>query len=426
MFGFLYSILRDLPLTSTTQPPLTVKWRNLTLLAIAELLAMTMWFSSSAVVPQLSAHWHLNEAQKAWVTMSVQIGFVLGAVISAVLNLADRIDSRKLFAVCAFIGAGANAAIPFFDVDFPVALVCRILTGVCLAGVYPPGMKLMATWCKEDRGLGIGLLVGALTFGSAVPHLLNALTLSEPQQMPDWQPVMYLTSGQAIVAAIIAGFCVQTGPHLGKSAPFNAQFALDAFRYKPTRLANFGYLGHMWELYAVWAWVPIFLKESYKASEWDSVSAGLAGFGTVAIGAVGCIFAGLLADRIGRTTTAISSLLVSGICCLVAGFLFDYPGILTALCLIWGFAVVADSAQFSTAISELADSRYVGTALTVQTSLGFLLTLLTIQLIPLMRQWQISWQGILPLLALGPIFGIWSMWRLRYLPEAAQMASGNR
>lgn len=395
------------------------KWRNLTFLAIAELLAMTLWFSGSAVVPQLTEEWGLNSGERAWMTMSVQIGFVVGALLSAVWNLSDRISARLLFAVCGLCGAVCTAAIPLLDVGFSVALVLRFATGISLAGVYPPGMKLMATWCKEDRGLGIGILVGALTIGSATPRLLLALG------NPPWREVLISVSIMSVVGAVIAFLFVREGPYLQKASRFDWRMAARGLTYRPTRLANFGYFGHMWELYAMWTWVPRFLSDSYEKAGWKQESAYLAGFSVIAIGAVGCVSAGLLADRIGRTRITILSLIVSGTCALSVGFFIESPALLTLICLVWGFAVVADSAQFSAAISELSDPRYVGTALTVQTSLGFLLTLLTIQvLIPF--QEAVGWKYAMMILAAGPAFGIWSMLQLRKMPEAKQMASGNR
>lgn len=401
------------------------KWRHITLLAIAELLAMTLWFSASAVVPQLTEEWHLSGAQQGWLTMSVQLGFVVGALISAFSNLPDRVDLPRLFALAALLGALANAAIPLFDTGPLAAIAMRFATGVALAGVYPPGMKLVATWSVRDRGLGIGILVGALTLGSAAPHLLNAFPLFGDGGMPPWRAVLYTTSVLAAVAAVIAAAFVRPGPHLARSAPFDWHHAASALRYRPTRLANFGYLGHMWELYAMWTWVPLFILASYSDAGWSAQAGRLAGFAVVAIGALGCILAGALADRLGRTRVTSASMIVSGGCAIIAGLFYDHPAILTALCIVWGFAVVSDSAQFSAAVSELSDPRYVGTALTIQTCMGFLLTLLTIRLIPPLAE-LVGWRWVFAILALGPAFGTVSMLRLRTLPEAQKMASGNR
>jgi MFS family permease len=407
------------------EPAARLKWLQLGLLATAELLALGLWFSASAVVPQLSAEWFLTGSQQAWLTMSVQLGFVCGAVVSAVLNVADRWPLTRLVAGSTVLGAVANAAIPFLDAGPGLTIALRFVTGFALAGVYPPGMKLVATWTRRDRGLAIGLLVGALTVGSAVPHLLNAIPLLGPDGMPPWRGVLYAASVSALAGALVIGLFVRPGPHLGGAAPFDWRFAGRLLADRPVRLANFGYLGHMWELYAMWTWTPMFLIASYGRHGLSLTEARLAGFAAIAAGGLGCVMAGALADRYGRTLVAIWSMAISGACALCVGALYDEPRLLALLCAVWGFAVVADSAQFSAAVSELADPRYVGTALTLQTSLGFLLSMVTIQLIPPLAL-EVGWENVFPVLALGPAFGIWAMWRLRDLPEAAAMAGGRR
>jgi len=413
------------------------RWPQLALLAVVELLAMALWFSATAVTPALKSSWGLSDGAVAWLTISVQLGFVIGALASAVLNLSDRFSAPWIMACCALGGAGFNFAICLAPPDFgqsaagfAVVMLLRMLTGIMLAGVYPTGMKLMATWFIRGRGLAIGVLVGALTLGSASPHLLTAFPLEmfSSQQLgswPAWRVVMAVASASAGAAAIIAAIFVGTGPHLPVATQFDWSYFARVWTEPALRRANFGYLGHMFELYAMWAWAPQLLLASFEQAGWSAASARLAGFATVGIGGAGCVLAGFIADRVGRTWTTIASLIISGGCALIAGSLLHQPALLTAVCLVWGFAVVADSAQFSAAISELCDPRFVGTALTIQTCAGFLLTTLTIRAVPAIQAaW--GWHAAFAILALGPLFGIYHMAKLRSMREASKMAGGNK
>lgn len=397
------------------------KWRILLILAFAELLAMAVWFSASAVVKPLAAEWSLGAAGKAWLTMSVQVGFVSGALLSTLLNLADRVSSKWLFAASAWLAASCTAAIPLAATNPWVAIAFRFVTGFALAGVYPVSMKIIATWTKTDRGIGIGLIVAAISVGSALPQLLNF-----SGGLEDWRFSLFAAALLAAMGGLLGVLFVKEGPYATKTPPFNWKYVANIAKNRNVVLANLGYLGHMWELYAVWTWLPAFLAASFSLSGIDSKWAAMIGFAVIAAGGVGSLLAGWLADKLGRTLIIMISLAISGACCLTCGLLFGgNPVLLTVLCLIWGVAVVADSAQFSASVSELSEPEYIGTALTVQTSLGFLLTLLTIRLVPTLEAW-VGWENAFVFLSLGPIAGLVATWMLRNAPESSKLAGGRK
>ena len=392
-------------------------------LSLAELLALSLWFSASAVLPALAREWRLGDGGAAALTIAVQLGFIVGTLVSALGNLPDVWSPRLLMMWSAALGAAANAAVALWVDSLGPALLLRFVTGIAMAGVYPPAMKIMATWFREGRGLAIGVLIGALTIGSAAPHLIRGVT-----DLP-WRHVLLAASVLALAGAAVAWLCVGEGPHRFPSARFDVRMAGAVFRERGARLACFGYLGHMWELYSMWAWIGVFLSASLDARGGGSylgLNASAATFAVIAIGALGCWLAGWASDRWGRTAITMIAMAASGVCALSIGWTFGgAPTVTLLVAMVWGVTVIADSAQFSTAVTELSPPAYVGTALTTQTCVGFALTMVSIWLIPPAVA-AMGWAWAFGMLAIGPFLGVVAMGRLRLLPEARRMAGGRR
>jgi MFS family permease len=394
----------------------------LAVLAAAELCGMAPWFSASAVAPALTRFWRLGAGGAAWLTISVQLGFVAGALVSALLTLSDRWSARRLVAGSALVAAAATLGVAVAPTP-GVGIALRLVTGAALAGVYPPGMKLAAGWYREGRGLAIGILVGALTLGSALPHLVRWAVPAER-----WRPVLAVAAAAAVIAAWLVTRVPGEGPFAAAAPSFSWSAAPRILRDRAVSLANLGYLGHMWELYAMWTWLAAFVAASEQARTGrDATASGvpaLVTFAVVGSGALGCWLGGVYGDRWGRTTITSLAMTLSGASALAVGTLFGRAlGVLVPLLLVWGVTVVADSAQFSAATSELAPRDLVGTALTLQTSLGFLLTCLTIYLVPWVAG-RIGWRWSMGVLALGPALGVWAMQALARRPEARALAGG--
>jgi MFS family permease len=402
------------------------RWGQLAALALVVVLALVPWFSAAAVAPIIADEWRIDGLEVALLTVAVQLGFAIGALALALSGAADVLAPRYLVAGGALVAAAANATFGLIAVDLATALPLRALSGAGIAAVYPVAMKVLSGWFARRRGLAVGVLIGAITLGSAMPHAIRAAGSLVDL---DWRLVVVAGSLPGLLAAAIALGFVRDGPLIVPAVRLSLRQARAALAEPSVRLANLGYLGHMWELYAMWTWVPAFIAASLAVSgDVTAPAASAIAFLVVAAGAAGCVVAGALADRLGRTTLTIAAMALSGSSAVAAGLLFGAPTpLLLTVVVIWGVTVVADSAQFSTAISELAPPGTAGSALALQTAAGFLLTGITIVGVGLISPGDAgAWTLAFGILALGPLVGIGAMWRLRHRPDAERMAGGRR
>jgi MFS family permease len=401
--------------------------RALWIVAVAELLGTSLWLSGTAAIPDLTEAWRADLSAGAWLTMSVQLGFVAGALVAAVFNLPDIFHAPRFFALCAVLAAVTNAAFAWLAADHMwTAFALRFLTGATMAGVYPVGMKILSGWFRDGRGTALGVLVGALTVGKGMPYLLEGAG-----HLP-WRGVVLASSALALGAAALVGFFVREGPYSTPAPPVDFHQVRAILHNRPLRLANFGYFGHMWELYSMWGWVALLLAASAGAArELGAATAmraavPIAAFFAIAAGFIGCYWAGRVSDAPMRETdvhrlarrarVTIWAMGVSGACCLLAAAVFQHFWVLVGVCFVWGVAVVADSAQFSTIVSEVSDRRYIGTALALQTALGFLLTVFAIRATgAIATHW--GWRWAAASMAIGPALGIMAMLRLTRIEQ---------
>ncbi|WP_245712445.1 MFS transporter [Anaerobacillus alkalilacustris] len=386
------------------------RWIALWWISLAQLFALSLWFSASVIIHDLRLAWGLSTFSEAFITSSVPIGFIVGALFSSYFGLADRFNAKKIFAFSALLGAIINALILLSTTAW-VGIVLRFITGVTLAGVYPIAVKILTQWFPKNRGLAIGILIAALTIGSALPHFIVVFFSGF-----HWHFIIISSSSLAMLASIIMCWIVRDAPNTMNKTAFSFTLLKKVIQNRPVMLVNYGYFGHMWELYAMWTWLPAFMTASFmtfspEIKPWFSALASFICIGIA--GAIGCILGGYVADRICRARLTIISMGISGLCAVLIGFTFGRAIWLTmVVAVIWGVFVIADSAQFSAAVSDFAEIEYVGTALTFQMCIGFMITIITIQLFPLLQSY-IGWELVFLFLAVGPLFGILSMLKFR-------------
>ena len=381
------------------------KAKSVTILVLAQVAALSLWFVSSAILPEMIKETVISSERQAALASAVSAGFVTGALLSAILGIADRFDPRRVFALCVMMSALAGLALLIFEPGSALSILSRFVTGAMLAGVYPVGMKIAVGWGREDRGLLVGLLVGALTLGSAAPHLVSWFGGA------DWRYVIILVSGLAAFSGLLI-LLIKLGPHHANSSAFEARAITQAWTNRRVRYAYLGYFGHMWELYAMWAWVGViaFTSFSFSLSSDDALSLSkLVAFLAIAAGGAGCVLGGYVADRVGKARVTIIAMAVSALAAVATAASFGGPVWITVICIIiWGLAIIPDSPQFSALVADASPPEIAGSLMTLQTAIGFALTIFTVQAAPLLAN-TTGWPAVIVLMALGPLFGIWFM-----------------
>ena len=379
-----------------------VSKRILPVIVFAQFCCTSLWFAGNAVMNELVVNFNLPSSALGHLTSAVQLGFIVGTLIFAVLSIADRFSPSRVFFFSAILGAGFNLAIVWEDNTMSSLLVFRFLTGFFLAGIYPVGMKIAADYYEKGLGKSLSFLVGALVLGTAFPHLLKDMTEGFL-----WKSVMIVTSLLAVLGGVLILLFVPDGPYrqAGRNLKFSAFFRV--FHNRNFRAAAFGYFGHMWELYAFWAFVPILLQ-TYKSSHPEiTFNVSLLSFLVIAIGGLSCVLGGYLSQGLGTKRIAFLALLLSCICCLVSPWMLGTESeiLFIGFLLLWGMVVIADSPLLSTLVAQSAPAEIKGTALTIVNSIGFAITIVSIQLLNTLSVWTSS-NFIYTVLVIGPVLGL--------------------
>ncbi|MGE0589290.1 MAG: nitrate/nitrite transporter [Cyclobacteriaceae bacterium] len=379
----------------------------LIIIVTAQFCGTSLWFAGNAVLPYIQTQFNLQQTALGDLTSAVQLGFITGTLLFAILAISDRFSPSKVFFACSLAGAVFNLAMLYAE-DFSTMLLLRALTGFCLAGIYPVGMKISSDYFEKGLGRALGYLVGALVIGTSIPHLINYVSDSL-----DWQAVIISTSILAATGGVSVYLFVPDGPFRKTGAAIELSAFFKVFQNKPYRQAAFGYFGHMWELYTLWAFFPVVIQ-FYNSTNHTEIQTSLWSFICIAAGGIACVIGGLFSERVGSAKTAFVALFVSGACCLVSFYSFEFsPAVFIAFMMIWGMAVVTDSPQFSTLVAQKAPPEITGTALTIVNSIGFAITIVSLQVMNYLIV-ELDFRWVFVPFAIGPMIGLISFFRLAF------------